>query len=170
MFEKPQQEKGGNMKKEESSLKKLGKAAALSAGLLIGAQNAEAGKADMFDELDVEVENMNKKMSSNHKQTPNHEQQKSENKEDMFSDMDMLETLQGKYATANKSERDTIRKEMARVLLAGGVAEQKLKEGKTLNLRSGDVQVMAHLIGDRIIGVIKDIVSGEISNVQFSIK
>jgi len=153
------------VKNEESYLKKFVKATALSVGLLIGAQGAqgaEAGKEDMFKELDLDNE------SKNYKQAFPNEQQKSGHKEDIFSDMDTLEGLQKKYNMANKSERDAIRKEMARVLIIGGRVEQKLKEGKTINLISGDVRVMANLVENTVVGVVN--VGGEISEFKFSLK
>lgn len=144
MFEKPQQptETKETTMKKESPLKKLGKVAMLSAGLLIGAQAAEAGDMnkvrshadDLFNELDKEQQ---KGMHESHKQTPSDEQKNitSDKKSgDMFEAMDKLGALDEKYASAKtEQEKDVLRQQIAKAALMSG------KSGKILSQKDGSV-------------------------------
>lgn len=142
--------------KKESTLKKLGKAAMFSAGLLIGAQNAEAGKEDLFKELDsMDVPHAEKKTPMSHKQAPTEEQKNitpDKKGGGMFEAMDELDALdkaymefkhqlkaEGRKDEINEIKKDNMRQEIARVALMSGHSKEILQKGGAIaNMRVGN--------------------------------
>lgn len=132
--------------KKESFLKKIGKAAVLSAGLLIGAQNAEAGKEEMFNEMDNTPAN---DVHKHHKQSLPSEEKKI-NKGDMFEAMDELGVLDSKYMAfkhllksegkKDEGKKDEMRQEIARTALMSGKSKEILsqKGGQIFDMRIGN--------------------------------
>ena len=175
MFEKPQQEKGGKMKKEKSFLKEFGKVAALSAGLLIGAQSAEAGKVDMFKDLDsMDVPHAEKKTPMKYS-SPEEQKNITPDKKGagMFEAVDKLELLDQKYASAKtEQEKDGLRQEIARTALMSGGSGKILsqKDGQISNMRVGTWVVSARSDGNVVTGSIVSSSGAEKSIFAFTLR
>lgn len=151
--------------KKESTLKKLGKAVALSAGLLVGAQAAEAGDVgkvrsradDMFNELD---KIQPKGVHESNKQAPSEEQKNitpDKKGGDMFEAMDKLGGLNEKYASAKtEQEKDVLRQQIAKEALMNGKSGKILsqKDGSVSNMRVGDWTINARSDGYVVAGSI----------------
>lgn len=170
--------------KKESSLKKLGKAVALSAGLLIGAENAEAGKIDEVhsraDDMFNELENAEVKKSAHesNKQSLLMKEQKNitpDNKKsgDMFEAMDELETLDKEYTAAQtEKEKDAIRQKIAKELLLSGKNGNILSKGgnSIRNMHSGGWVINAQSDGRIVTGSIVSVTGNEKSMFAFSLR